>query len=227
MRRPVTAYVGAIAALAAAVLLRWLLDPVMGDSLPLVTLFGAIAAGVWIGGYRPAVLVAILGYLACNWLFIEPRGQLHLERHRRPGRAHRLSLYLLPHHRVRRGDAPRADARSRARRAAARDPRQYRRCGGHDRSRRPHRLSEPGRRVPDRLVAARGPRSSRSRKCSGSSTSKPAGRSRARQRGPCGKAPSWAWRTTRSSCGKTAPSVPSTTAPHRSGTSEDGSRAAS
>ena len=67
-----------IIALVAAVLLRWVLDPLMGDSLPLVTLFGAIAATVWWGGYRPAILVAILGYLACSLLFIPPRGSLGL-----------------------------------------------------------------------------------------------------------------------------------------------------
>ena len=57
-------------ALAAAVLVRWALDPLMGDALPLVTLFGAVAAAVWIGGYRPAVLVTFLGYVACEYLFI-------------------------------------------------------------------------------------------------------------------------------------------------------------
>ena len=62
-----------LAALAAAVLLRWLLDPLMGDALPLVTLFGAVAAAVWAGGYRPAVVIAFLGYVACNLLFIAPR----------------------------------------------------------------------------------------------------------------------------------------------------------
>ena len=36
--------------LAAAVLLRWVLDPLMGDALPLVPLFGAVAASVWLGG---------------------------------------------------------------------------------------------------------------------------------------------------------------------------------
>jgi PAS domain S-box-containing protein len=46
----------------------------MGDALPLVTLFGAVAAAVWLGGYRPAIAVAILGYLACVYLFIQPRG---------------------------------------------------------------------------------------------------------------------------------------------------------
>jgi PAS domain S-box-containing protein len=78
MRSPL-AYVLAAAVLAAAVLLRWLLDPWMGDALPLVTLFGAVAAAVWVGGYRPATLAAILGYLACDYLFIDPRGSLALE----------------------------------------------------------------------------------------------------------------------------------------------------
>ena len=46
---PVTAYAVAIVAVVMAVLLRWLLDPVMGDALPLVTLFGAVAAAAWLG----------------------------------------------------------------------------------------------------------------------------------------------------------------------------------
>ncbi|HET8646022.1 MAG TPA: DUF4118 domain-containing protein [Vicinamibacteria bacterium] len=76
MRRPLVASALALAALVAAVLLRWALDPLMGDSLPLVTLFGAVAAAVWLGGYRTAVAVAVLGYLACDYLFIPPRGRL-------------------------------------------------------------------------------------------------------------------------------------------------------
>ena len=68
------AYPFAIAALAAAVLLRWVLDPLMGDQLPLVTLFGAVAATVWFGGYLPGLVVAIPGYLLCHYLFIQPRG---------------------------------------------------------------------------------------------------------------------------------------------------------
>ncbi|HEV8577921.1 MAG TPA: PAS domain S-box protein [Thermoanaerobaculia bacterium] len=78
MRSPVVAYGGTLSALAAAVLLRWLLDPVLGDSLPLVTLFGAVAGAVWLGGYRPALLAVVLGYFACDYLFIEPRGTFAL-----------------------------------------------------------------------------------------------------------------------------------------------------
>ncbi|HMF15580.1 MAG TPA: PAS domain S-box protein [Gemmataceae bacterium] len=78
MRSLGAAYGTAGAALVAAVLLRWFLDPLMGDSFPLVTLFGAVAAGVWVGGYRPALLVALLGYAACAYLFIQPRGSFGL-----------------------------------------------------------------------------------------------------------------------------------------------------
>ena len=68
-------YLVAIAATAAAVLVRWALDPWMEDYSPLATLYGAVALAVWIGGYRPAALAAILGYLACDWLLTTPRGQ--------------------------------------------------------------------------------------------------------------------------------------------------------
>ena len=44
VRRPLLAYAVALAALVAAVAVRWLLDPMLGDALPLVTLFGAVAA---------------------------------------------------------------------------------------------------------------------------------------------------------------------------------------
>jgi len=63
-----------------AVLVRWVLDPVMGDTLPLVTLFGAVAAAVWLGGYRLAIPVTLIGYIACHYLFILPRGHLDLTR---------------------------------------------------------------------------------------------------------------------------------------------------
>jgi PAS domain S-box-containing protein len=79
VRRPVIAYTLSLAALGAALLLRWLIDPLLGDALPLVTLFGAVAVSVWLGGYRPALLIALLGYPACDYLFISPRGVIRLD----------------------------------------------------------------------------------------------------------------------------------------------------
>ena len=82
MRRPTRTillpYGGAVVFTALAVLVRSLLDPVLGDSLPLATLYGAVAFAAWLGGYRPALLAVVLGYLACRYLFIEPRGKIQL-----------------------------------------------------------------------------------------------------------------------------------------------------
>ena len=76
MRNTAKNYAFGVLAVGIAVLLRWVLDPLMGDALPLVTLFGAVAAAAWLGGYRPAILVTIVGYLACHYLFISPRGRI-------------------------------------------------------------------------------------------------------------------------------------------------------
>lgn len=69
-------YLVAAGATAAMLLIRWLLDPWMGGNLPFLTLFGAVAAAVWIGGYGPALVAAALGYVASSYLFVEPRGTL-------------------------------------------------------------------------------------------------------------------------------------------------------
>jgi PAS domain S-box-containing protein len=80
--QPGRAYVVALAAVLVAVALRWLLDPLLGNDLPLVTLFGAVAVAVWVGGYRPATAVVVVGYLACDFLFMAPRGAFALDLHR-------------------------------------------------------------------------------------------------------------------------------------------------
>ena len=69
------AYVVAIGATVAAIFLRWLLDPALGDRLAFVTLFGAVAIAVWVGGARPALITAVIGFLACDYLFVPPRGE--------------------------------------------------------------------------------------------------------------------------------------------------------
>ena len=78
MRSSVKNYALGLVAVTVAVLLRWVLDPLMGDALPLVTLFGAVAAAVWVGGYRVAIPVTLIGYIACHYLFIEPRGRFDI-----------------------------------------------------------------------------------------------------------------------------------------------------
>lgn len=60
----------------AAVVLRVVLDPWLGTQLPLVTLYGAIAVAAWYGGTGAGVTTAVAGFLACSYLFVEPRGSL-------------------------------------------------------------------------------------------------------------------------------------------------------
>jgi PAS domain S-box-containing protein len=67
-------YLVAVATTLAAVEIRWLLEPWLVGYLPLISLFPAVAVSVWFGGYRPALVATILGYLACSYLVIEPRG---------------------------------------------------------------------------------------------------------------------------------------------------------
>lgn len=78
MRASLKSYTFGLAAVALAVLLRWLLDPLLGNAFPLVTLFGAVAGAVWLGGYRVALPVTLIGYVACHYLFIPPRGVFNI-----------------------------------------------------------------------------------------------------------------------------------------------------
>jgi signal transduction histidine kinase/ActR/RegA family two-component response regulator len=82
LRRPLlatsAAYGGAIAAVCAAIFLRWFLDPWLGAAVAYVTLFGAVAIAVWFGGWGPAALSAAFGYAAVNLLFGEPGGALRI-----------------------------------------------------------------------------------------------------------------------------------------------------
>ncbi len=51
-------------ALAAAVGLRWLAEPWLNGQAPFITLFGAVAVGVWIGGVGPGIAASCTGFLA-------------------------------------------------------------------------------------------------------------------------------------------------------------------
>lgn len=79
MQAPATAavrFVAALAVAAAAVLLRTLLDPILGNSQPVVFIFPAVyLVGRWLGT-GPALLALVTGLLASRYLFFAPRGQL-------------------------------------------------------------------------------------------------------------------------------------------------------
>lgn len=70
-------YFIAISITTAAVLLRLSLDPLLGNTLIFVTLYGAIAFSAWYCGFTPTLLITIAGYAVCNYLFIQPKGIFH------------------------------------------------------------------------------------------------------------------------------------------------------
>src|ERR1041384_2902775 len=65
-------YAIALLSVATAVLLRWILIPVLHDNFPFITLYGAVAIAVWYAGWRPAALASLLGYIAARYLFFTP-----------------------------------------------------------------------------------------------------------------------------------------------------------
>jgi len=77
MRR-LLVYLLAVAATGAAVYGRLLLTPLLGDRLPFITLFGAVALAVWAGGFGPALLAAVSGYMAINRLILSAGGDLSM-----------------------------------------------------------------------------------------------------------------------------------------------------
>jgi signal transduction histidine kinase/ActR/RegA family two-component response regulator len=88
----VAAYGGAVAVTFAALLLRWFLDPWLGNGVPYVTLYGAVAIAVWFGGLGPAVLAMVLGYAIVNVRYISPYGDLSIAG---PAQSIGLALFAL------------------------------------------------------------------------------------------------------------------------------------
>ena len=58
--------------------LRLMLDPVLGEVQAFPTFYVAVALAAWWVGWRPAVLVLLLGYVAGDWFFLPPRHSLGL-----------------------------------------------------------------------------------------------------------------------------------------------------
>ena len=68
----------AVCAAAVAILLRWLLDPVLGHVAFYVTLYIAVAFCAIVCGFGPAILCGILGFLGIFYWFVDPRHSLQL-----------------------------------------------------------------------------------------------------------------------------------------------------
>src|SRR5947207_6266743 len=74
-----TAYGVALLAFAVTLLVRWLLWPVLGDAVPHMFFFPAVMVAAYYGGFAPGLLSTLLGALAANLLFTEPRYSLQIK----------------------------------------------------------------------------------------------------------------------------------------------------
>jgi len=59
-------YGAAVVAVLIAALARFALNPVLGESVPFITFFLAVAVAAWIGGFGPSALATVLG-IAIAW----------------------------------------------------------------------------------------------------------------------------------------------------------------
>src|SRR5580704_4408614 len=71
-------YGAALAATAMALMARRALDPLLGDSLPYVTLFPAVAFSAWLCGVGPSLLAVFAGLLGARYWFQEPQHALSI-----------------------------------------------------------------------------------------------------------------------------------------------------
>ncbi|HVL15219.1 MAG TPA: PAS domain-containing protein [Gemmata sp.] len=74
--RPLVPYALGVVVVAAALLVRWPLWPVLGSDIPYVTLFPALLIAAYFGGFWPGLLATGLGALGADYFVIEPRRSL-------------------------------------------------------------------------------------------------------------------------------------------------------
>ena len=75
-QNPAAAYLLAFLAIVLALLARWALAPMLGDSLPFVTLFPAVVFASWFCGVGPSALGVVVGILGARYWFIAPQHSL-------------------------------------------------------------------------------------------------------------------------------------------------------
>lgn len=73
-------YAIAIVAAALAIVLRWLLDPLLGHVAFYVTLYVTVTFCAVVSGVMPAIVSGVLGFLGIIYWFVEPRQSLSLMR---------------------------------------------------------------------------------------------------------------------------------------------------
>jgi len=71
-RNPIAAYGFALAMVALAVLVRWIVGEYVGAQIPFITFFPAIVIAAIIGGLWPSIVATVLSTVAAWYLFIPP-----------------------------------------------------------------------------------------------------------------------------------------------------------
>jgi PAS domain S-box-containing protein len=72
-RHPLSAYGVALMATAVTLALRWLLWPVLGDSIPFMGFFPAVIIAAYFGGLWPGLLTTLLSTVAADYFILQPR----------------------------------------------------------------------------------------------------------------------------------------------------------
>ena len=71
-------YIVAFCAVILALAVRWALNPVLGDYVPYVTLYPAVALAAWCCGLGPSALVTLVGIVGARYLFLSPKYTLSI-----------------------------------------------------------------------------------------------------------------------------------------------------
>lgn len=72
-------YLVAVVATLLALAARLALDPFLGDHLPYVTFFMAVAVTTYFGGVGASLTAVVMGALAADWMFTPPRNSLFID----------------------------------------------------------------------------------------------------------------------------------------------------
>ena len=77
--RTQAAYCVAVAATAVSLLIRWPLQPLLGNAVPNMTFFPAVMIAAYFGGLWPGIVATILSALAANYFVTSPSHAFHFE----------------------------------------------------------------------------------------------------------------------------------------------------
>src|SRR5882724_9359967 len=80
-RKPIAAHAAAVAVVAIATALRWLIDPQLVGGLPFITYYPAIIIATLVAGFWPGVLSLVLSSSAAWYFFLQPFHSWQLESH--------------------------------------------------------------------------------------------------------------------------------------------------